>query len=120
MTNSDSTQTDDIVFAKALVKLDSKLLGFVIGIFLALIVFVATNWLVLMGGHVDAQGQVVVGPHLSLLGQFFIGYKVTFVGSIIGALYAFAIGSIVGAAIAGIYNALSSLRKFEDVEATKN
>lgn len=106
-------QPDDIEFAKALVKLDTKLLGFVIGILFALVVFAATNWLVLMGGHVDGEGNVVVGPHLALLGQFFVGYKVTFLGSIIGALYAFAVGSIVGAGIAGIYNALSSLRKFE-------
>ena len=117
MTNSDISQSEDIVFAKALVRLDTKLLGFVIGFLFALIVFVATNWLVLLGGHVDANGVVVVGPHLALLGQFFIGYKVTFLGSIIGALYAFAIGSIVGAGIAGIYNTLSSLRKFRDVDA---
>ena len=113
-------KSDDVAFAKALVRLDSKLLGFVIGVLFALVVFVATNWLVLKGGHVDAQGRVVVGPHLSLLGQFFIGYKVTFLGSIIGSLYAFAIGSIVGAAIAGIYNALSSLRKFGGTGTTNN
>ena len=109
-------QSDDIVFAKALVRLDTKLLGFVFGILGALIVFAATNWLVLMGGHVDDQGAVVVGPHLALLGQFFIGYKVTFWGSIVGALYGFAVGSIVGAVIAGIYNTLSSLRKFRNIE----
>ena len=105
-----------MAFAKALIRLDSKLLGFVIGFLFALIVFVATNWLVLMGGHVNEEGQVVVGPHLALLGQFFIGYKVSFVGSIIGAVYAFAVGSIVGAGIAAIYNTLSSLRKFSDTD----
>ena len=119
MNKTSNPQSDDVVFAKALLRLDTKLLGFVIGVLFALIVFVATNWLVIMGGHVDDQGQVVVGPHLALLGQFFIGYKVTFVGSIIGALYAFAIGSIVGAGIAGIYNMLSSLRKFKDIDAAK-
>lgn len=113
MNEQSKPRADDIEFAKALVKLDTKLLGFVIGVLFALVVFAATNWLVLMGGHVDSEGHVVVGPHLALLGQFFIGYKVTFLGSIIGAFYAFAVGSIVGAGIAGIYNALSSLRKFE-------
>ena len=112
MSEENNPQSDDVVFAKALLRLDTKLLGFVIGILFALIVFVATNWLVLMGGHVNDEGELVLGPHLALLGQFFIGYKVTFVGSIIGALYAFAVGSIVGAGIAGIYNTLSSLRKF--------
>ena len=99
-----------------MLRLDSKLLGFVMGVALALIIFVATNWLVVVGGYVDDHGETVVGPHLALLGQFFIGYKVTFLGSIIGALYGFAVGSIVGRAISGIYNKLSSLRKFPDVE----
>ena len=109
-------QSDEIVCAKALVKRDTKLLGFVSGILFALIIFAATTWLVLMGGYVNAEGAVVVGPHLALLGQFFIGYKVTFLGSIIGAIYGFAIGSIVGAGIAGIYNTLSSMRKFRDID----
>ena len=117
MSETNKPQSDDVAFAKALLRLDTKLLGFVMGFLFAVIVFVVTNWLVIMGGHVNAEGEMVVGPHLALLGQFFIGYKVTFVGSIVGALYAFAVGSIVGAVIAGIYNTLSSLRKFKDVDA---
>ena len=39
----------------------------------AMVIFVVTNWLVIQGGHVNAQGEQVVGPHLALLGQFFIG-----------------------------------------------
>jgi hypothetical protein len=100
------------MIARALLKLDSKLLGFVMGVVFALAIFIATIWLVLMGGYVDEQGEVVVGPHLALLGQFFIGYKVTFLGSIVGALYGFAVGSIIGTGISAIYNKLSSLRKF--------
>ena len=114
MTDSKQPTSDELMFARALVRLDSKLLGFVLGILFALIIFVATNWLVLMGGYVDEQGDTVVGPHMALLGNFFIGYKVSFVGSIIGALYGFAVGSIVGAGISVIYNKLSSLRKFPD------
>ena len=109
-------QSDDEVFAKALVRLDTKLLGFVIGVLFAMLIFVVTNWLVLKGGHVNEEGELVVGPHLALLGQFFIGYKVTFLGSIIGSIYGFAVGSIVGAAIAAIYNKLSSLRTFKNVK----
>ena len=81
------------------------------GVVLALIIFVATNWLVVMGGYVDDQGETVVGPHLALLGNFFIGYKVTFLGSLVGAFYGFAVGSIIGAAISRIYNKLAALRK---------
>lgn len=120
MSETDNPQLDDVAFAKALLRLDAKILGFVIGVLSALVVFVATNWLVLQGGHVNAEGELVLGPHLALLGQFFIGYEVTFVGSIIGALYAFAVGSIVGTGIATIYNTLSSLRRFKDSDAANH
>jgi hypothetical protein len=108
--------SEELEFARALLRLDIKLLGFVMGVALALIVFVATLWLVVMGGHVDDQGETVVGPHLALLGNFFIGYKVTFLGSFVGAFYGFAVGSIIGAAIGTIYNKLSTLRTSRDLE----
>ena len=98
------------MLARALLRLDSKLLSLVVGVVLALTIFVATNWLVVMGGYVDDQGETVVGPHLALLGKFFIGYKVTFLGSLVGAFYGFAVGSIIGAAISHIYNKLATLR----------
>jgi hypothetical protein len=110
MTTPKLPDSEDQKFARALLRLDTKLLGVVMGLVLALVVFVATLWLVIMGGHVDNHGEVVVGPHLALLGNFFIGYKITFLGSFIGALYGFALGSIVGAAIGHIYNKLSLLR----------
>ncbi len=111
MTTPNPPDSDDLRFARALLRLDSKLLGFVMGVILALIIFVATNWLVVMGGHVDDQGETVVGPHLALLGKFFIGYKVTFLGSLVGAFYGFAVGTIIGAAISTLYNKLTTLRK---------
>ena len=86
------------------------------GVALALIIFVATNWLVVVGGYVDDHGETVVGPHLALLGNFFIGYRVTFLGSIVGAFYGFAVGSIIGAAIGTIYNKLVMLRTSWDSE----
>ena len=104
------------MLARALLRLDSKLLSLVVGVVLALTIFVATNWLVVMGGYVDDQGETVVGPHLALLGKFFIGYKVTFLGSIVGAFYGFAVGSIIGAAIGTIYNKLVMLRTSWDSE----
>jgi len=71
--------------------------GLATGLLAGLIIFVATNWLVLKGG-------AVVGPHLALLGQFFPGYRVTFVGSVIGFLYAFVVGFAVGYFVATTYN----------------
>ena len=57
-----------------LVRLNAKIQGLVTGLAAGLLIFIATNWLVLKGGR-------QVGPHLSLLGQFFVGYRVTFLGS---------------------------------------
>jgi hypothetical protein len=94
----------------AILKLNIKILGLVLGLLLGLVVFFATNWLVLKGGHIGPNGEYVVGPHLQLLSQFFIGYKVSFVGSIIGFFYGFALGTLCGAAIGWIYNKIVELR----------
>jgi ABC-type dipeptide/oligopeptide/nickel transport system permease subunit len=95
--------SEEEIIRKAVVRLNGHILGFVIATLGALIIFLATNWLVLKGGD-------VVGPHMGLLDQFLIGYSVTFVGSFIGAAYAFVIGYLCGIFIAGIYNWVISLR----------
>jgi hypothetical protein len=94
----------------SILRLNAKILGVVLGLLMGLIVFVATNWLVLKGGHINPRGEYVVGPHLQLLSQFFIGYRVSFLGSIIGFLYAFAIGTLSGAMIGWIYNRIVDFR----------
>ena len=73
-------------------------------------IFIATNFLILKGGYINAEGDYVVGPHLQLLSQFFIGYKVSFWGSIIGFFYGFAVGTLCGAAFALIYNKIVDFR----------
>jgi hypothetical protein len=83
--------------ARAVLRLNGWILGLVLGIISGLLLFIATNWLVIKGGD-------QVGPHLSLLSQYFIGYSVTFIGSLIGAIYAFLCGFIVGWVIASVYN----------------
>jgi hypothetical protein len=87
----------------AIVILNAKVLGLILGIIFGLIIFIATNWLVIKGGP-------VVGPHLRLLGQFFIGYRVSFLGSIIGFFWGFALGSLIGTTIGWIYNWIVDLR----------
>ena len=87
----------------AVVFLNAKILGLILGIIFGLIIFIATNWLVLKGGS-------VVGPHLQLLGQFFLGYKVSFAGSIIGFFWGFAVGSLCGTTIGWVYNRIVELR----------
>ena len=88
---------EEQILKKAVLHLNGHILGFIFGVIGALIIFVATNWLVLKGGE-------VVGPHLALLNQFFIGYSVTFTGSFIGAAYAFVLGYLSGLFIGWVYN----------------
>lgn len=79
--------------------------GFAIatGMLSGLVLFIATNWLVLKGGE-------NVGQHLRLLSQFFIGYSVSFKGSFVGFFYGVLTGGGAGGLIALIYNSLISLK----------
>ena len=94
---------EDKTLARAILRFNGNILGLVFGTVGALVVFLATNWLLIKGGH-------PVGPHLSLLGQFFIGYSVTFVGSLIGAAYAFVCGYLAGLIVAYVYNGVARLK----------
>ena len=97
-------EAEEQLLKQAVLRLNGNVLGLVMGIIGGLIIFVATNWLVLKGGQ-------VVGPHLGLLSQFFIGYSVTFVGSLIGAVYGFVTGYLGGLLIGWIYNGVVFLRR---------
>jgi tetrahydromethanopterin S-methyltransferase subunit G len=90
---------------KAVIRLNGNVLGLVLGILAGLVIFAATNFLVIKGGE-------TVGPHLALLGNFFIGYSVTFVGSLVGFLYGFLTGYIVGFLIGWIYNSVVYLKTY--------
>jgi hypothetical protein len=95
---------------RGVLRLNTKFLGLVLGFIAGLAIFIATNWLLIKGGHTTPNGQYVVGPHLQLISQFFIGYNVSFLGSIIGFLYGFALGTLAGSAIGLIYNKIVDLR----------
>ena len=101
--------SDEKLFRGALL-FNAKSLGLIFGLLFGLVIFIATNWLVIKGGHISASGEYVVGPHLQLLSQFFIGYRVSFLGSIIGFGYGFALGTFTGALFAGIYNKIVEFR----------
>lgn len=96
---------------RAVAMLNAKVLGLILGIIFGLVIFIATNWLVLKGPQPDLSGQYVLGPHLQLLSQFFIGYSVSFRGSVIGFIYGFAVGTICGSLIGWIYNRIVLLRQ---------
>ena len=101
---------DEEKLFQGVLRFNTKTWGLVIGLLLGLAIFIATNWLVLKGGHVTDEGEYVVGPHLQLLSQFFIGYSVSFIGSIIGFLYGFAIGTLGGTLVGWIYNNIIDFR----------
>lgn len=82
---------------RAVILMNSKLMGIVLGFLSGAGLFLVTNFLVLKGGS-------HVGAHLGLLSNFFPGYRVTFVGSIIGFCYAFIVGLLVGGVIGAVYN----------------
>lgn len=85
---------------KAVILLNAKLLGVVLGFFSGAGLFLATNFLVVKGGpH--------VGAHLGLLANFFPGYRVTFLGSIIGFFYAFVLGFLIGVVLGSVYNKIA-------------
>lgn len=94
---------EEQIIRKTFVRLNGHILGFVLGVIGASIIFVATNWLVLKGG-------AVVGPHMGLLDQFLLGYSVSFKGSLVGAAYLFVIGYISGLFVAAVYNWANSFR----------
>ena len=107
---ADDKKIEELVLTR-LIRLNAVVQGVVTGVLIGLGIFVATNWLVLKGGHIGPHGEPVVGPHLSLLNQFFIGYRVTFLGSLIGFAYGFATGFGIGYVVARIYNWIVDLRE---------
>ena len=103
-TENQNEITEQEKLFKGTLWLNAKALGLVLGLMSGLILFIATNWLVIKGGH-------RVGPHLQLLSQYFIGYRVSFLGSLIGFAYGFAVGTLSGALIGWIYNKIVALRQ---------
>src|SRR2546427_13135680 len=90
--------------AARILRLEAVVQGLAWGLVAGLLLFLATNILVLKGGR-------VVAPHLSLLRQFFVGYEVTFVGSLIGFAYAFLSGFIAGYLVSIVYNRVARGRR---------
>lgn len=98
------TNTDQLII-QSLAKLDVIAMGVSVGILCGLVIFLATNILILKGGE-------DVGQTLALLGQFFIGYDVTFIGSISGFFWGFATGYILGSLVALLRNLIVSIYLF--------
>jgi tetrahydromethanopterin S-methyltransferase subunit G len=98
-----SINSEEEALSRAVIRLSGSILGITLGLIVGLLLFVATNWLVLKGGE-------NVGQHLMLLSQFFPGYRVTFAGSCLGLVYGFLTGFAAGWIIAMIYNRVVAWR----------
>ncbi len=103
-TSDNNGRTNEEKLFTGTLRLNSKIFGLTLGLLCGLLIFIATNWLVLKGGE-------TVGPHLSLLSQYFIGYRVSFLGSFIGFAYGFALGTLGGALVGWIYNRIAAFRE---------
>lgn len=90
----------DLIIKVAFARLDFAALAVAGGTLCALVLFLATAWLLVRG----APPGALVGPHLGLLAHFLPGYSVTWPGSIVGILYGFVIGFCSGAAIGLFWN----------------
>jgi len=66
--------------ASLMLRIDQLGLATAVGSVFGLVTFIATLWLMIMGGRVR-------GPSLELLGQYFEGYSVTMKGAFIGMAY---------------------------------
>jgi hypothetical protein len=99
----ESTDITEQILERTVLLLNANILGLVLGIVAGIIIFVATNFLILKGGE-------VIGPHLSLLRNFFPFYSVTFLGSIVGFGYGLLSGYVAGFCIASIYNLVVKLK----------
>ena len=93
-------QPEEIEIEKAVILLNAKLLGVVLGLLSGAGLFLMTNILVLKNGP-------NLGAHLGLLSNFFPGYRVTFVGSIVGFFYAFVVGFFTGIVLGAVYNRIA-------------
>ncbi len=97
-TNSNAElDTTEKIIVQSLAKLDGLALGISLGTLFGLVIFFATNILIIKGGD-------VVGPRLALLNNYFIGYEISFTGSLIGLVYGFVSGFILGWLIAFLRN----------------
>lgn len=84
----------------AFARLDLVALGAAVGALFAMLLWIATAYLLIKGAP---PGQHI-GVHLNLLSNFLPFYSVTWSGSLVGLIEGFAIGFFIGALLAAAWN----------------
>lgn len=95
--------TETRTVRQTILRLNARAWGIATGMLLALVLFLATNFLVLRGGP-------DVGTHLQLLSIYLPGYSVSVGGSLIGVAYMFVIGYGLGRIAGTAYNRIAGFR----------
>jgi len=90
------------VLARAFARMDKLAFATAVGSVSGLLLFLATMWLVIKGGH-------AVGRNLQLLSQYFAGYTVTVKGAFIAFTYSFVWGFLFGWLLAYLRNLFLAL-----------
>ena len=78
--------------------LNVKAFALTLGILWGAAIFLATMWLLVMGGR---------GNTIGMLGSFYIGYGFSFLGAFVGLAWGFAHGALSGGIFAWLYNKLA-------------
>lgn len=99
MTNK-SNIADKAILMTAFAKMDPVALAVALGSIWAIILLLATSFLLLKG----APEGIPVGEHLDLLGIYLPGYRVSWGGGLLGAFYMWLIGAAVGFILAVLWN----------------
>jgi len=97
---SKSDATDKAILMTAFAKLDPVALAVALGSIWAILLLLATAFLLLKGSH---EG-FTVGAHLELLGIYLPGYQVSWGGGLLGAPYLWLLGAAVGFILAVLWN----------------
>ena len=103
MRNQMAGPREEQLISQAIARLRAGALAIVCGLLAGTLLFIATLWLVILGGD-------QVGPHLGLLANFLPGYRVSWGGAALGFVYGLLIGGIAGWSTAWIYNFVVTLR----------
>jgi hypothetical protein len=90
------------ILSKSFARVDEFAFATASGALAGLLIFTATIWLIIKGGH-------NVGQHLQLIGQYFVGYTMTLKGAFVAFAYAFFSAFLFGWSIAYLRNLLLTL-----------
>ena len=95
---------------KAVARLNAKMLGLILGLLFGLVIFIATNWLLIRGGHRNPEGRIRCRTAPSVAESIFYWLSRFIFGKHYRIFYGFASGTLIGAMIGWVYNKIVEFR----------